>query len=134
MFDQADGMFARSICGSGSVEALAVRDIGQLAAALGILVHAVFFEDSPQFPREDKRVFVRGSIRKGRSDEQKAQIAERIQAALIEYGGLDQSETGVVIRETPASWVLEGGEIMPEPGDEAEWFAAQEARRQAEGV
>ena len=127
---------------TGSLDAAAKEHIANAITDIHCLVtgappsfvHAVFFEDSPQFPREDKRVFVRGSIRKGRSDEQKAQIAERIQAALIEYGGLDQSETGVVIRETPASWVLEGGEIMPEPGDEAEWFAAQEARRQAEGV
>ncbi len=96
-------------------------------------VHAVFFEDAPQFPLEDKTLFVRGTIRKGRTDEQKDQIAGLIRAALAEHGDTDAQETNALIRETPASWVLEGGEIMPEPGEEAEWFAAQEARRAGEG-
>ena len=94
-------------------------------------VHAVFFEEAPQFPLGDKTLSVRGTIRKGRSNEQKDQIADAIRASLIRHGNVAESLTEAEIRETPASWVLEGGEIMPEPGEEAEWFAAQEARRQA---
>ena len=93
-------------------------------------VHAFFFEDSPQFSSGDKALMVRGTIRRGRSDEQKHDIAEQIKAALVQFGGSDAEQVDAVIRETPASWVMEGGEIMPEPGEEAEWFAAQEARRQ----
>ncbi len=97
-------------------------------------VHAAFFEESPRFPLEERSLFVLGTIRKGRSDAQKAEIAEAVQAALVEHGRVAIEDAGTVIRETPASWVLEGGEIMPEPGEEAEWFAAQEARRAAEGA
>ncbi len=102
-----------------------------VTGAPALFVHAVFFEESPLFPLEDKTLFVRGTIRKGRSDEQKNEIAEAIRAALVEHGNVELQQTGAQIRETPASWVLEGGEIMPEPGEEAEWFAAQEARRKA---
>ena len=88
-------------------------------------------EEAPQFPLEGKTLLVRGTIRKGRSDEKKHEIAETIKASLLQHGQVADQDAKVDIRETPASWVLEGGEIMPEPGDEAEWFAAQEARRQA---
>ena len=97
-----------------------------------IFVHVAFFEDSPMFPLEGKALFVRGTIRKGRTDEQMNEIAERIPASLVQRGGVDTSEAGTHIRETPASWVLEGGEIMPEPGEEAAWFAAHEAKRAAQ--
>ncbi len=92
-------------------------------------VHVVFFEEALQFPLEGKTLYVRGTIRKGRSDDQKNQIKELISKSLIEYSNVSSAEVEAQIGETPASWVLEGGEIMPEPGDEAEWFAAQESRR-----
>ncbi|MEL6875140.1 MAG: hypothetical protein AAGM33_06640 [Pseudomonadota bacterium] len=36
------------------------------------------------------------------------------------------------IRNTPAALVTVGGDIMPEPGEEAEWVAAHGARKAAE--
>lgn len=103
-----------------------------VAGAPPSFVHAMFFEDAPQFAISDKTLTVRGTIRRGRDDEQKRRIADAIAVSLAENGRVRTDETHVEIRETPASWVLEGGEIMPEPGEEAAWFAAQEARRQAE--
>lgn len=96
-----------------------------------IFVHVAFFEEVPFVPMEGNTLFVRGTIRKGRTDEKKNEIASRIRDSLVKRGGIEASEAGTEIRETPASWVLEGGEIMPEPGQEAEWFAEQEARRAA---
>ncbi len=111
----------------------AITDIHcSVTGAPPIFVHAVFFEEAPQFPLDDKTLFVRGTIRKGRSNEQKDQIANAIRASLAEIGSVGEFEVDAMIAETPASWVLEGGEIMPEPGEEAEWFAAQEARRASE--
>ena len=109
--------------------AQAITDIHcEVTGAPALLVHAVFFEEAPQFPLEGNSLFVRGTIRKGRSDAQKNDIADAIRSALIKLGGVAPDAADALIRETPASWVLEGGEIMPEPGEEAEWFAAQEAK------
>ncbi|MEM1230533.1 MAG: tautomerase family protein [Pseudomonadota bacterium] len=94
-----------------------------------IFVHAAFFEESAGFPLDDKALYVRGTIRKGRSDGQKEEIAQRIVQSLTRHGGVDDSSAAAQIRETPASWVLEGGEIMPEPGEEAAWFEAHKAAR-----
>ena len=93
-------------------------------------VHTAFFEEAPQFPLNEKTLFVRGTIRKGRSAVQKDNIANAVKASLMQHGGLGAADTDAVIRETPARWVLEGGEIMPEPGEEAAWLAAQEAKHE----
>ncbi len=112
--------------------AQAITDIHcTVTGAPPIFVHVVFFEDAPIVPLQDNTLAVRGTIRKGRSDQQKDDIAQAIEAALVEHAQVEPHRAHAQIRETPASWVLEGGEIMPEPGEEAEWFAAQEARRQA---
>ena len=111
----------------------AITDIHcSVTGAPASFVHAVFFEDHPQFSPGDKTLLVRGTIRRGRSDAQKSEIAKKIKSSLAELGGAEAQQVDALIRETPASWVMEGGEIMPEPGEEAEWFATQEARRQGE--
>ena len=91
-------------------------------------VHVAFFEDSPLFPLEDKALVVMGTIRMGRTPEQMEEITTAIRRSLATHGGVEVALTEAHLRETPASWVLEGGEIMPEPGEEAAWFAAHEAR------
>lgn len=100
----------------------------QVTGAPAIFVHVAFFENSPIFPIDDRQVFVRGTIRKGRSQEQKEEIATAIRASLVRHGGFAEQDTETLVLETPASWVLEGGEIMPEPGEEAAWFAAHAAK------
>ena len=111
----------------------AITDIHcAVTGAPASFVHAMFFEDVPQIPLNDNTIVVRGTIRQGRSDKQKNEIAERIKDALVKHAAVAPNCVDALIRETPASWVMEGGEIMPEPGEEDEWFAAQESRRQAE--
>ena len=41
------------------------------------------------------------------------------------------SYVDVKIFDTPAHWAMEGGEIMPEPGEEAAWLAAHQHRPEA---
>ena len=105
----------------------------EVTGAPPLFVHAVFFEEHPAFPLEDKALFVRGTIRKGRSDAQKDDIATAIRSALAEHGAVSAEAVQAMILETPASWVLEGGEIMPEPGEEDAWFAAQAAKHANKG-
>ena len=78
------------------------------------------------------KIYFCGSIRAGRNEEQKTQIIDEMRQAIHEHAGLALDDINVVIRDTPASWVMEGGDIMPEPGEEEAWFAAHEAKKAAE--
>jgi len=44
---------------------------------------------------------------------------------------LDPSSVTMGTVDVPAKWAMEGGDIMPEPGEEAAWFAAHAAKAAA---
>ncbi|MEM7662118.1 MAG: tautomerase family protein [Pseudomonadota bacterium] len=94
-------------------------------------VHAFFVEDSPAQPLDGKSAFLFGNIRAGRTDEQKAQIVSEMRQSIHQHTGIPLDEIKAATTDTPASWVLEGGEIMPEPGEEAEWMAKHKAHKSA---
>ena len=51
------------------------------------------------------------------------EIIEQMRASVHTHTGIALDDVGMITADVPASWVLEGGEIMPEPGEEAEWLA-----------
>ena len=67
--------------------------------------------------------FIDGGNRAGRPPETKQAIMDGLTQALSDVGGLPRASIGVKITERPASWSMEGGQILPEPGQEgAEWY------------
>ena len=80
----------------------------------------VFFIDLPD--SDEAPVMVSGSIRAGRSEAQKQQITTDVQAAFERLAGVPRARTRVDLTDVPASWLMEGGRLMPEPGEEAEWM------------
>lgn len=94
-------------------------------------VHVFFFEDAPHQPLGENTAFLFGSIRSGRTDEQKAQIRSEMHQAVHDRAGIPMGEIMVHTVDTPASWVMEGGDLLPEPGEEEAWLAAHEAKMAA---
>ncbi|MEL6829361.1 MAG: tautomerase family protein [Pseudomonadota bacterium] len=95
-------------------------------------VHAFFLEDAPSPPIGEHKAMLFGSIRAGRNDAQKAQIVAEMRRSVHIHAGIPLAEVAMMTTDVPASWVLEGGEIMPEPGEEAEWLARHHAQPAAE--
>jgi hypothetical protein len=53
-------------------------------------------------------------------------LKEDLREAYSDNAGVPLDQVGARIGETPASWVMEGGDILPEPGEESEkWYAAE---------
>lgn len=86
-------------------------------------VHAFFVEEDAAPPLNGNAAMLFGSIRAGRTDAQKAQIASEMRKSIETHAGIDLSAIGMLTTDVPASWAFEGGEVMPEPGEEAEWLA-----------
>ena len=95
----------------------------EVTAALPLFVHTFFGEDREGRLPAGKRAFVLGSIRAGRSPVQKQRLASEMTSALAGILGIPAAEVAVVTVDIPARWVMEGGDILPEPGDEAAWLA-----------
>lgn len=94
-------------------------------------VHVFFFENADHAPLGDNTAFLFGSIRAGRTDAQKAQIRQEMHEAIHTRSGVPMDEIMVHTADTPASWVMEGGDLLPEPGEEEAWLAKHEAKMAA---
>ena len=86
-------------------------------------VHAFFVEEDVAPPLDGKSAVLFGSIRANRTDAQKAQIIAEMRQSISTHAGIDLDAVGAMTTDVPASWAFEGGEVMPEPGEEAEWLA-----------
>ena len=83
-------------------------------------VHVLFMDGIPIF--EDKDLYIHANVRAGR---QSAAI-ENLQKTLITQSAkilqVKISKIHLNLIEIQAKWVMEGGFVMPEPGEENEWM------------
>jgi phenylpyruvate tautomerase PptA (4-oxalocrotonate tautomerase family) len=94
----------------------------EVTGGLPLFVHTFFAEDEAGMLPTDKRALMLGSIRAGRTADQKARLVAELAGSLARILGV-ADQVSVVTVDVPARWVMEGGDILPEPGDEADWIA-----------
>lgn len=89
------------------------------------LVHVLYMPDDGQLP-DGTDAHVVGTIRGGRTGDQKGEIRERLATLLAERSGLDPSAIRIDSIDIDASRTMEGGVLLPEPGsaEEEEWKTA----------
>ena len=62
--------------------------------------------------------------RAGRPQEVKDKLLDDLMNAFVRHTGVSRDQISGRLGETPASWAMEGGQVLPEPGQEsAEWYA-----------
>ena len=106
----------------------------EVTAAPPAFVHVFFFDgESAQAPG-DVAVQLRASIRAGRTDAQKDTMSARMRQSVTTHAGIDFEAVAMDMVDVPASWVMEGGDLLPEPGEEEAWLAAHEAKLTAGAV
>ena len=85
-------------------------------------VHAFFQERPPSELPDGQAAFVFGTIRWGRTAEQKAEIVSDLRSSVATALGCADHEVGVATVDIPSKWNMEGGSLLPEPGEEAAWL------------
>ena len=87
-------------------------------------VHVMFDEQpegSSEFPT---RFYLDAYNRAGRPQEVKDKLLDDLMNAFVRHTGVPREQISGRLGEGPASWAMEGGQVLPEPGQEtAEWFA-----------
>jgi phenylpyruvate tautomerase PptA (4-oxalocrotonate tautomerase family) len=97
----------------------------ETTGALPEFVHAFFSEDAKAQLPAGRQALVLGGIRAGRSREQKDRLVAEMRSAVATIAGIDGNAVLVATADIPARWVMEGGRVLPEPGDEEAWRAGQ---------
>jgi phenylpyruvate tautomerase PptA (4-oxalocrotonate tautomerase family) len=88
----------------------------------------VLFQDMPPLGifsggKNQPFAMIRGVIRSGRSAETKTELLKQLWALLLEVTALTHDQLLVSVQDNPAGNAMEGGELLPEPHQEAEWLA-----------
>ena len=65
---------------------------------------------------------VDGRIRGGRSDVDKQRLLRELSRVSVDITGFDSSRIGAGVTDVPSKFLIEGGRIAPEPGQEQAWF------------
>ena len=105
-----------------SALASAITDIHcEETTAPPTFVH-VQFNDAPT--SEPDRWSIHGGLRAGRPAAVTDRIVERCTTAMADVAGVSPDRITMRVSETPASWIYEGGRVLPEPGEEAAWLSS----------
>lgn len=83
-------------------------------------VQVMFSENVPLYPRTQLHIYA--SVRAGRDLQTNDNIEEDMVNQTSEIVGISVNQIEYAIFGVPASWIMEGGVILPEPGEEAEWL------------
>ena len=78
----------------------------------------VYTDGAPASP-----VLVSGWIRAGHPKAEVTRLAIEIAAAVSRITGVPAERVLVVFESSPGSFAVEGGRVLPEPGEEAAWIA-----------
>jgi phenylpyruvate tautomerase PptA (4-oxalocrotonate tautomerase family) len=83
--------------------------------------NAVYSGGAPANP-----VLVSSWVREGHPADDTTRLATEIAAAVTRITGVAAERVAVVIQPGPARFAVEGGRVLPEPGHEAAWLAADQ--------
>ena len=84
-------------------------------------VHVTFVaNDAGEFAEP---YYIDGGNRAGRPAELKERLLGELKRSFTEITGVADNQLGGRITEGPASWSMEGGHVLPEPGEEGpQWY------------
>ncbi len=109
----------------------------EITGAPPTFVHCFFFDKgSPQAETmgqvfqasTDKPYTLFGNLRAGRTEDTKHRVIEDMCSGVAKILGIERDAIDMATRDVPAKWVMEGGDLLPEPGEEAAWLAAHEEK------
>ena len=83
-------------------------------------VHVVFFEGIPLL--ENKSLYVHANVRLGRTKEQIDNAREAFTSGCAKILQVNEDKIHINMMEIDGKWAMEGGFVMPSPGEEDEWM------------
>lgn len=74
-----------------------------------------------------------GNIRADRTEQTKDKIIDQMRRSMAGHLGVGIDQVTMTISETPANWTMEGGHLLPDPGEEDAWMERHNAMIKGEG-
>lgn len=93
----------------------------RVASAPELFVQVLFSFGVPL--RQEFALCIQGAVRSGRTDAVKNQLEAEMRQQSAAIIGVSESAIQMALLDIPAKWVMEGGEVLPDPGEEEAWLA-----------
>lgn len=95
----------------------------------GTYINVVFNELPADNVYTDARpaepLIITGWVRTGHPDDETSRLLSEVAHAATRVTGIPAERVLVIIENSPARFAMEGGRVLPEPGQEQAWLAAQ---------
>ena len=83
-------------------------------------VHVIFSDGVPLI--DNKSLYIHANVRKGRDQNQIDRLCETLTTECSNILQVEAGKIHINLLEIEAQWVMEGGYVMPKPGEENEWM------------
>ena len=83
-------------------------------------VHVIFSEGIPLIGNNG--LYIHANVRKGRNTSQIENLCQTLTEGCAEILQISEDKIHINLMEIEAKWCMEGGYIMPDPGEEDEWM------------
>lgn len=83
-------------------------------------VHVIFSDGIPI--AGDKKLYIHANVRKGRAEEQVEKLCQTLITDCAKILQAKEEDIHINLLEIPGKWAMEGGFVMPDPGEEEEWM------------
>ena len=83
-------------------------------------VHVVFSDGIPI--NGNKSLYIHANVRAGRADQAIEKLCETLTTKCAEILQVGPEKIHINLLEIDAKWAMEGGYVMPGPGEEEEWM------------
>ena len=84
-------------------------------------VHVLFSDGIPI--TNQHKLYIHANVRKGRAQDKIDLLVETLKTKCAENSRIPTEKVYVNLLEINAKWIMEGGHVMPDPGEEDEWMA-----------
>lgn len=93
---------------------------------VNVVIHELPADNIYTDGRPAQPLLINGWVRTGHPDDESSRLVAKIADAATRVTGLPADRVLVVIQNSPAHFAIEGGRVLPEPGEEQAWLAAAE--------
>jgi len=92
---------------------------------VNVVFHGLAADDVYTDGRRAQPLLINGWVRTGHPDDETSRLVAQIADAATRVTGIPADRVLVVIQNSPAHFAIEGGRVLPEPGEEQAWLAAK---------
>ncbi|OBI96666.1 tautomerase family protein [Mycobacterium asiaticum] len=90
---------------------------------INVVFHELALDAVYTDAQQSQPLLISGWVRTGHPDDETSQLLSEVAEAATRVTGIPSARILVIIQNSPAHFAMEGGRVLPNPGEEQAWLA-----------